>query len=321
MESPSDIRRTTEEVAAGARPPTLNRPYAFAMASVSALFLALVGLLGQLVARELSVLPALFLRYLASAVVVLIVLRGDALQTLKAIGRLDWLRVASVLISQFCLFYYLAHGSLLIGMLLYNTGPLFSPILARLLLGITFGIRTVVSLLLGFAGVALVLNPFGETLDSIVLVALASGFFNACSQLAFHQMSHHEESPLRSLFPFYVLLTLSSVVPLPFVWEQTITALEQLRRWQILAVVIGLGIFGVLNQYAKSVAYHNVRNPANLGPFLYLSLVAAAIFDWLLYGQVPNTETLVGGILILASALTILFGTLMRHKLAHDPPS
>jgi drug/metabolite transporter (DMT)-like permease len=85
--------------------------------------------------------------------------------------------------------------------------------------------------------------------------------------------------------------------------------------------VIGLGIFGVLNQYAKSVAYHNVRNPANLGPFLYLSLVAAAIFDWLLYGQVPNTETLVGGILILASALTILFGTLMRHKLAHDPPS
>ena len=67
MESPSDIRRTTEEVAAGARPPTLNRPYAFAMASVSALFLALVGLLGQLVARELSVLPALFLRYLASS--------------------------------------------------------------------------------------------------------------------------------------------------------------------------------------------------------------------------------------------------------------
>ena len=104
MESPSDIRRTTEDVAAGARLPTLNRPYAFAMASVSALFLALVGLLGQLVARELSVLPALFLRYLASAVVILIVLRSDALQTLKAIGRLDWLRVASVLISQFCLF-------------------------------------------------------------------------------------------------------------------------------------------------------------------------------------------------------------------------
>jgi drug/metabolite transporter (DMT)-like permease len=246
MESPSDTRRTTEDVAAGARPPTLNRPYAFAMASVSALFLALVGLLGQLATRELSVLPALFPRYLASTVVVLIVLRGDALQTLKAIGRLDWLRLASVLISQFCLFYYLAHGSLLIGMLLYNTGPLFSPILARLLLGITFGIRTVVSLLLGFAGVALVLNPFGETLDSIVLVALASGFFNACSQLAFHQMSHLEESPLRSLFPFYVLLTLSSVVQLPFVWEQTITALEQLRRWQTLAVVIGLGNFGVL---------------------------------------------------------------------------
>jgi gamma-glutamyltranspeptidase/glutathione hydrolase len=44
----------------------------------------------------------------------------------------------------------------------------------------------------------------------------------------------------------------------------------------------------VLNQSAKSVAYRNIRNPANLGPFLYLSLVAAAIFDWILYGTVPR---------------------------------
>ena len=71
------------------------------MASVSALFLALVGLLGQLTTRELSVFPALFLRYLGLTVVVLSVLRGDAPQTLKGIGRLEWLRVASVLISQF----------------------------------------------------------------------------------------------------------------------------------------------------------------------------------------------------------------------------
>jgi drug/metabolite transporter (DMT)-like permease len=51
----------------------------------------------------------------------------------------------------------------LIGVLLYNTRPLFSPLLARALLGITFGIRTVVSLALGFAGVVLVLN-FRRTL-------------------------------------------------------------------------------------------------------------------------------------------------------------
>jgi hypothetical protein len=75
MESPSDTRRLTEQIAAGASR-TLNRPYAFAMASVSALFLGLVGLLGQLATRELSVFPALFLRYLVSTLVVLIVARG-----------------------------------------------------------------------------------------------------------------------------------------------------------------------------------------------------------------------------------------------------
>jgi drug/metabolite transporter (DMT)-like permease len=160
-------------VASGGGSRTLNRPYAFAMASVSALFLALVGLLGQLATRELSVFPALFMRYLAATLVVLIVLRGTALQTLRKISRLDYLRVGSVLISQFCLFYYLAHGSLLIGMLLYNTGP----------------------------------------------------------------------------------------------------------------------------------------------------LVAAAFFDWILYGQVPIAETLLGGMFILVSALTIVLGTLKRHGISHHPIS
>jgi hypothetical protein len=118
MESPSDIRSVKDGVAAETPPISLNHPYAFAMASISALFLALVGLLGQLATRELSVLPALFLRYLLATLVILFVLRGGALQTLRKVGRLDWLRVGSVLISQFFLFYYLNHGSLLIGMLL-----------------------------------------------------------------------------------------------------------------------------------------------------------------------------------------------------------
>ena len=320
MESPSDTRRLTEQIAAGASR-TLNRPYAFAMASVSALFLGLVGLLGQLATRELSVFPALFLRYLVATLVVLIVLRGAAFQTLQKASRLDYLRVGSVLISQFCLFYYFAHGSLLIGMLLYNTGPLFSPLLARWLLGITFGLRTVTSILLGFAGVALVLNPFGERMNAIVLVALTSGFFNSCSQLAFHQMSRNEGGPLKSLFPFYVLLTVCSIAPLPFVSGQTILAFERLGQWEMVALIIGMGVCGVLTQFAKSLAYRNVRNPANLGPFLYLSLVVAAFFDWIFYGQAPTPETLLGGMLILASAVTILLGTPKRHAISHHPDS
>ena len=256
-------------------PVALNRPLAFAMASASAVFLAFLSVLGQLATRELSVVPTLFFRFLASGLVILAVLRGEAWQTLARIGRPDWLRVGSVLISQFCLFLYLERGSLLVGVLLYNTGPLFSPLLARALLGITFGTRTVVSLALGFAGVVLVLNPFGERLDSSVFVALTSGFFNACSQLAFHQMSRGEDGPLRTLFPLYALLTLCSTLALPFSWGQTVAAFQRLGQWQVLAVIAGLGVFGVLNQSTKSVAYRNVRNPANLGPFLYLSLVAA----------------------------------------------
>ena len=220
---------------------TLNRPYAFAMASTSALFLALVGLLGQSATRELSVFSALFMRYLASTFIVLIVLRGTALQTLRKISRLDYLRVGSALISQFCLFYYLAHGSLLVGMLLYNTGPFVQPIAGAL------ASRNHVWMVRRYQyparvrGRYLGAKSFRRRMNAIVLVALASGFFNSCSQLAFHRMSRDEGSPLESLFPFYVLLTVCSIAPLPFVSEQTILAFERLGRWDTLALVIGLG--------------------------------------------------------------------------------
>ena len=74
---------------------------AFAIASASAVFLAFLSVLGQLGTRELSVVPTLFFRFLASGLVILAVLRGEAWQTLARIGRPEWLRVGSVLISQF----------------------------------------------------------------------------------------------------------------------------------------------------------------------------------------------------------------------------
>ena len=285
------------------------------MASISAFFLAVVGLLGQLATHELSVFPALFLRYLAA--------------TSSSFSYCDAKRCrrSGISAGSNCCASDRAHLSILPLLL---SEPRLAPDRHAAL-----QYRAPVQPhpgpfaswdhvwnayrcepRAGISGVALVLNPFGERLDGTVLVALASGFFNSCSQLAFHQMSRHEDNPLKSLFPFYVLLTLCSTLPIPFVWEQSLAAIERIGQLHAVAVVIGLGVFGLLNQSAKSVAYRNVRNPANLGPFLYLSLVAAAIFDWILYGQVPNTETLLGGVLILASALTILFGTLMRHRIA-----
>ena len=44
---------------------------------------------------------ALFLRYLTATIIIFFVLRRQALQTLRNIGRLELLRVGSVLISQF----------------------------------------------------------------------------------------------------------------------------------------------------------------------------------------------------------------------------
>src|SRR5262245_29870285 len=54
------------------------------------------------------------------------------------------------------------------GTLLYNTGPLFTPIIAWLLWKKTIRVTGIVSIVLGFLGVALVLDPTRSTLDRLM---------------------------------------------------------------------------------------------------------------------------------------------------------
>jgi drug/metabolite transporter (DMT)-like permease len=52
-----------------------------------------------------------------------------------------------------------------------------------------------------------------------------------------------------------------------------------------------------------------VRNPANLGPFLYLSIALSALVDWAVYDIVPSRLAVPGGILVFASAVVVSWRT------------
>jgi drug/metabolite transporter (DMT)-like permease len=287
--------------------PPLKRKKAFAWITVSAVALTGTGAFAQLGIRETSIVFSLFVRFALAALILLVMAPLERLRSLRTIPTVQWLRVGFVMCSQSALFVYLAEGTLLNGMLLYNTGPLFTPLLAWMLWRKTIRATGIVSIVLGFVGVALVLDPTRSALDGMLLVGLASGFFNSCSQLSLYAGGKGGValSETDNLFQFFTLCAAASLVALLFRPADLTIGVHRLGESAILASFVALSACGVVNQYARSVAYRNIRNPANLGPFLYLSIVLSALVDWAAYDIVPSRVTLLGGVFIAASAVVV----------------
>ncbi|MBM7092956.1 EamA family transporter, partial [Streptomyces sp. S12] len=79
-------------------------------------------------------------------------------------------------IAQVCFVFAATQGDLLQAVLLYNTGPLFIPLVAWLWLGERLRPATLAGLALGFLGVLAVLQPGTRGLDPLALIALTGGW-------------------------------------------------------------------------------------------------------------------------------------------------
>ena len=289
----------------------LNRKKGFAWMILSAVGLTGTGGFAQVAIRATTIPSSLFVLFALCAAMLLLIAPRARLRALRAIPRVQWARVGFVMCSQFALFAYLADGTLLNGMLLYNTGPLFTPILAWLLWQKTIRVTGIVSIVLGFLGVALVLDLTRSTLDRLMLLGLASGFFNSCSQLALYAGGADARAldEADNLFQFFTLCAAACLVVLMLRPGDLALGMRRLGELSILVGFLALAACALANQYARSVAYRNVRNPANLGPFLYLSIALSALVDWAGYGIVPSRLALLGGAFILASAAVVSWRT------------
>jgi drug/metabolite transporter (DMT)-like permease len=109
-----------------------------------------------------------------------------------------------------------------------------------------------------------------------------------------------------SLTGFMVVL---SLLPYLLINEPTLTPTAH-WLW-VIGIVGALGAASVLNQLARGVAYQH-GTPSRLSPFLYFSVVVAAILDWAVFGVIPNALSIFGaGLVVLGGVLKVY----IRHKI------
>lgn len=192
---------------------------------------------------------------------------------------------------QLLFFASLGSLSLLDASLLSNSAPLFIPLVVWIWWRKTITPRVAVSLLIGLAGVLLIIHPGPQLFrDPAALLALASGVLSAVALVATNKLAE-TDLPARTLIYNFGISALL-LVPV------AITELRPLsgRAWAMLAAV---GILYALTQWFIIAAYR-YASAAELSPFNYSVVVFSGILGWIFFENVPSAAAYLGTFLICA---------------------
>jgi drug/metabolite transporter (DMT)-like permease len=194
-------------------------------------------------------------------------------------------------------FYALAMLPLADATALAFSQPLFSVILAAVVLHEKVRWRRWTATIVGLIGVLVMVRPGASSLQPGAIVALCNALSVAISVLLVRRLSN-SETPLMILTMFALFSTLFLVAPAIWFW-----------RWPSplgWALAVGVALTATLGQYFWVQAFASGEMSA-VAPFDYLRLPFAVFVGWMIWGEMPVIWTYVGAAIVIASALYIAY--------------
>ena len=183
--------------------------------------------------------------------------------------------------------------------------PLFSVVVAALVLGEKVRWRRWSATVIGFAGVLIMARPGEGSLQLGALVALANAAAVSISILLVRRLSD-SETPLMILTQFAIFSTILLTVPAILVWRW-----PDLWGW---VLAFGISLSATVGQYFWVQAFKAGEMSA-VAPFEYMRLPFAVFVGWLIWGEMPVVWTYVGASIVIGSALYIAH---REHQLARE---
>jgi len=169
-------------------------------------------------------------------------------------------------------------------------------LIAAIFLRERIGVARWLSVVVGFAGVLVILRP-SPAMEWATLLPLVTAAMFAVYQIMTRSLSH-TASPLSMLFYLLLVGTVGSTLLLPFVWR-TPTAMGWLL-FVAEGLTYGLGHYLIIQAFSKAEA-------SVLSPFLYFQLITATVFGFFVFGEMPSISALLGMCLIVGSGLFVWF--------------
>ena len=268
----------------------LSAWFLFSLTDVSVKWLILLGL---------PALQLAFMRYFVH----LVLSMGATVPTLRLLrtvtrAQIGLLLLRAALLVSASLFNFIAlnHLSLTVTSAIMFSAPVMVCALSIPLLGERIGPARWFAIFLGFAGVLIIIRPFGASFHwSALLVA-----YNAFALALFSILTRKLSDQVTPQAMQVVMGAIGTVAMLPgalLTW----TSPETPRDW---AILVGVGAFAWAGHGIFARA-HRFAEASVLMPYTYSFILYMSAGSYFVFGDIPDTATVIGALVIVVAGLLI----------------
>jgi drug/metabolite transporter (DMT)-like permease len=192
-------------------------------------------------------------------------------------------------------FYAMTQLPLATAQTLNYTSPIFLAIATVVVLGEKFSLWLLAAIVLGFIGVAVLLQPNLQSgKEAAALIGLFSGVFSAWAYLSVRTLGKMGEPDYRVVFWFTVIGSILCAA-----WQLSTSSFHAVRL-DNLWIIVGIGACGTAAQLAMTRAYRT-GNTLVVGALSYSAIVFATTFTYIIWND--RLEPLEwGGIAVIVAA-------------------
>jgi drug/metabolite transporter (DMT)-like permease len=276
------------------------------------LMFSLNDALGKWLVATYSVGQILLLRSAASLVVMAPFVARSGTKPFRDAPqpRLQALRVLLSTLEIACFYAAVAYMPLADAMTFYLASPVYVTAFSALFLGEKVGAFRWTAVLIGFAGVLIALKPTGDSLSLASGIAVVGSIFYAFLMIVIRHLRETSQVVLATTHAGGALIFGAVLAPLNWV----AVSLPDLPLLALLGIV-SIAAIMLVNQSLRLAAASVVA------PYQYTLIVWAILLGYIIFGDVPQWNTLAGAAVIVASGLFIFLREQRVSAHKDEPPA
>jgi drug/metabolite transporter (DMT)-like permease len=214
--------------------------------------------------------------------------------------------------------FYLAIASLPLAttVALFFTAPLFITVLSVPMLGEKVGPRRWFAVLVGFAGVLVMVRPGSDVFDWAAILALVAGLSYAVSMVTARSMGSTETAPALAFWGNVAFLACALALAAVFASGdyagESHPSLGFLTRAWVTPSLRDLGLMMLCGFIAAAgltllTQAYRLSPSSVVAPFEYSAMIWGVLWGWLFWRQLPDTEGWTGILIIVGAGLYVLY--------------
>lgn len=275
-----------------------NRLRGIVLFSLSMLLIPAVDTIAKYLSTELSPLYIAWARYFSASIFILPIaiskFGGNVFPKRNLKSHL--MRTIFIISAMLCYFISLATTPLATATAVTMIAPIIATVFALIILKERLTWMKVIALVLGVIGALIIINPSFDMEIGILFAAFAGLFYGL--YMVATRMTVQQSNPIKTLC-FQNVVGMVFLIPFAVLNWSIPTTNE-------LLLIVFMGIFSIVAHGLTILAFQHAQ-ASTLSPIIYLEVISAVIFGYVVFSDVPGVTFWIGTTIIIAGGLLISF--------------